>query len=150
MHWHPFGFNWFNIFKHISPRDIEWCATLLEHLLNSQSHPLLKSNSNLQLRSQFVTPCNLVCEQKRFFVPHPRHASLQILICPFKKGSEKNGIHSLLRFTSSAEQLQMLCSRKCRLERNTGKTEKCQETQMRFLNQYSAQETSNYSFKTAA
>lgn len=66
MHWHPFGFNWFNIFKHISPRDIEWCTTLLEHLLNSQSHPLLKSSSHLQLRSQFVTTCNLVCEHKRF------------------------------------------------------------------------------------
>lgn len=44
----------------------------------------------------------------------------------------------------------MLCCRKCRIERNTGKSENCQESQMRFLNQYSAQETFNYSFKTAA
>lgn len=44
----------------------------------------------------------------------------------------------------------MLCTPKCRLEGNAGTTEECQETQMRFINQHSAHETSNYSFKTAA
>lgn len=144
MLWRAFGFKWFNIFKDISLKDWVKCRPHYWCICSTTTCTLhLKSSNNLQLKFQKL-------HARLLFHSQDVHLSKSLcslrVISPFL---EKNWKMTATLCGGSLQHWTMLmwCSHKCR---NTGSVEKCQETQMRFINQHSAHETSNYSFKTAA